>query len=34
MLIIALIGLPLVIAAFTLLYKVFKGRIKPEGGGY
>jgi len=34
MLIIALIGLPVVIASTALLYRVFKGRVKPEGGGY
>jgi cytochrome d ubiquinol oxidase subunit II len=34
MLIIALIGLPIVIAAFVFLYKVFKGRVKPGRAGY
>jgi cytochrome d ubiquinol oxidase subunit II len=34
MLFIALIGLPLVITSTALLYRVFKGRVKPEKVGY
>ena len=34
MLLMALIGLPLVIASTALVYKVFKGRVRPEAGGY
>jgi cytochrome d ubiquinol oxidase subunit II len=34
MFIIALVGLPVVIASTAFLYKVFKGRVNPEKGGY
>jgi cytochrome d ubiquinol oxidase subunit II len=34
MLIIALVGLPIVIASTAFLYKVFKGRVNPEKEGY
>jgi cytochrome d ubiquinol oxidase subunit II len=34
MLIIALVGLPIVIASTAFLYRVFKGKVSPEGGEY
>lgn len=34
MFIIALVGLPIVIASTIFLYKVFKGKVKPGKAGY